>query len=350
MNKLKEYPELKDVNSDQQTRGLQANVVIDRDAAARLGVSPTDIDNTLYDAFGQRQVSTLYKRYNQHHVILEVQPDYLLSPASLRQIYVKSTTGKQVPLSAVAKFEDSNTSLSVSHQGQSPAITISFNLATGIAQEVGVQLIERAKQEIRMPATVTSHPAGVLQILQASMSTLPMLLLAALIAVYVVLGMLYESLIHPITILTTLPSAGLGAVLALRLLDYDLSIVAFIGIILLMGIVKKNAIMMIDFALEVERGENLTPEQAIYKACIIRFRPIMMTTLAAMLGALPLAIGFGVGSELRRPLGIAVVGGLMVSQILTLYTTPVMYLLFEHMRAWVRRWRGIPNPRPVLAS
>ena len=350
MNKLREYPELKDVNSDQQTRGLQSNVVIDRDAASRLGVSPESIDNTLYDAFGQRQVSTLFKRYNQHHVILEVQPNFLLSPASLRQIYVKSTTGKQVPLSAVAKFEDSNTSLSVSHQGQSPAITVSFNLTTGVSQDVGLQLIEKAKQEIHMPATVTTHPAGVLQIFQASLSTLPLLLLAALIAVYVVLGMLYESLIHPITILSTLPSAGLGAVLALMLLDYDLSLVAFIGIILLMGIVKKNAIMMIDFALEVERGENLTPEQAIYKACIIRFRPIMMTTLAAMLGALPLAIGFGVGSELRRPLGIAVVGGLMVSQVLTLYTTPVIYLAFEHMRSWIRRWRGIPNPRPALAS
>jgi multidrug efflux pump subunit AcrB len=349
VNKLKEYPELKDVNSDQQTRGLQSNVVIDRDAAARLGVSPAAIDNTLYDAFGQRQVSTLYKRFNQHHVILEVQPDYLLSPASLRQIYVKSTSGKQVPLSAVAKFEDSNTALSVSHQGQSPAITVSFNLATGVSQQVGIEMIERAKQEIRMPATITDHPAGVLQVLQSSLSTLPLLLIAALIAVYVVLGMLYESLIHPVTILSTLPSAGLGAVLALMMLNYDLSLVAFIGIILLMGIVKKNAIMMVDFALEVERGENLSSEEAIYKACVIRFRPIMMTTLAAMLGALPLAIGLGVGSELRRPLGIAVVGGLIVSQMLTLYTTPVIYLAFEHARARVRAWRGKPVLKPAMA-
>jgi multidrug efflux pump subunit AcrB len=350
MNKLKEYPELKDVNSDQQTRGLQANVVIDRDAAARLGVSPTAIDNTLYDAFGQRQVSTLYKRYNQHHVILEVQPEFLLSPSSLRQIYVKSTSGKQVPLSAVAKFEDSNTALSVSHQGQSPAITISFNLAPGVSQQVGMEMIDRARQEIGMPATITSHPAGVLQVLQSSMSTFPLLLLAALIAVYVVLGMLYESLIHPITILSTLPSAGLGAVLALMVFGDDLSLVAFIGIILLMGIVKKNAIMMIDFALEAERNDGLSPEEAIYKACVIRFRPIMMTTLAAMLGALPLAIGFGVGSELRRPLGIAVVGGLMVSQVLTLYTTPVIYLFFEHMRVRIRAWRGLPAIKPALAS
>jgi HAE1 family hydrophobic/amphiphilic exporter-1 len=338
-DKLRTIPQLKDVNSDQQTRGLQANVVVDRDAAARLGISPAAIDNTLYDAFGQRQVSTIYEAYNQHHVILEVDPEFLKDPASLQKIYVASSTGQQVPLASVAKFASGNAYLSVNHQGQYPAVTLSFNLAPGVSLGEATVLVGKATEELRMPASVQGSFQGTAQVFQASLSSTPVLLLAALIAVYVVLGMLYESLIHPITILSTLPSAGVGALLALMLTGNDLSMVSFIGIILLMGIVKKNAIMMIDFALEAERHEKLSPEEAIYKACVVRFRPIMMTTMAALLGALPLAIGFGTGSELRQPLGIAVVGGLVLSQALTLFTTPVVYLMFEHGRQMYLAWR-----------
>ena len=347
--KLRKIPQLRDVDSDQQTHGLQSNVVIDRDAASQLGVSPQSIDDTLYDAFGQRQVATIYEQYNEHYVVLEVDPKDQLEPSALNKIYVKSNTGKMVPLGSVASFSTSNTSLSVNHQGQFPAVTLSFNLAPGVALGQATEIIQNVAREMRMPENVMGSFQGTAQVFQASLATLPLLLVAALITVYIVLGMLYESLIHPITILSTLPSAGVGALVALMFWNVDLTLVSFIGIILLMGIVKKNAIMMIDFALDAERTEGLSPEESIYKACVIRFRPIMMTTMAAMLGAVPLAIGLGTGSELRQPLGISVVGGLLFSQVLTLYTTPVIYLAFEHMRQRfkLRHRRSAPELAPA---
>jgi len=337
VSRLRQYPELKEVTSDQQAGGLQANVVIDRAMAARLKVTPSAIDQTLYDAFGERQVSVIYERYDQFHVILQAQPQFLQDPEALQKIYVKSTTGQQVPLASVAKFEPGNTYLSVNHQGQFPAATISFNLAPGVALGTAVTLIEKAKEDMRMPANVQGSFQGTAQVFQSSLSNMPLLFAAALVTVYIVLGMLYESLIHPLTILSSLPSAGVGALLALIVCGYDLSLVSFIGIILLMGIVKKNAIMMVDFAIDVERQEKLSPEEAIYQACIIRFRPIMMTTMAALLGSLPLAIGMGTGSELRQPMGVAVVGGLLLSQTITLYTTPVIYVTFEKLKRQVAR-------------
>jgi hydrophobe/amphiphile efflux-1 (HAE1) family protein len=340
LRKLEALPGLVDVNSDQQNRGLQAAVVIDRDTASRLGITPQMIDDTLYDAFGQRQVSTMYTQLNQYHVVMEVAPEFWQSPETLRDIYVRSVNGAQVPLSAFAHFGPSTTALAVNHQGQFPAVTLSFNLTPGVALGDAVTAIAAAEREIGLPASIRATFQGTAQAFQASLANEPVLILAALLAVYIVLGMLYESYIHPLTILSTLPSAGVGAILALLLCRTDLSVIALIGIILLIGIVKKNAIMMIDFALDAERKEGKRPEEAIYEACLLRFRPIMMTTLAALFGGLPLALGLGTGAELRQPLGITIVGGLIVSQLLTLYTTPVIYLYLDRFSLWFKRLRG----------
>jgi len=339
LNKLKTLPGLLDVNSDQQNKGLQASLVIDRATAARMGITTQMIDNTLYDAFGQRQVSTIYTQLNQYHVIMEVEPQFWQDPEGLKHIYVKTPNGVQVPLSAFTHYEPATAPLVVNHQGQFPAVTLSFNLRPGLALGDAVDAVDEAASEIGLPATIHGKFAGTAQAFQQSLANEPLLIGAALLTVYIVLGVLYESLIHPVTILSTLPSAGVGALLALMLFGSELSVIALIGIILLIGIVKKNAIMMIDFALEAERGQNKTPEEAIYQACLLRFRPIMMTTLAALLGGLPLALGTGVGSELRRPLGIAIVGGLIFSQMLTLYTTPVVYLYLDRARLRFREWR-----------
>ena len=339
LQQMRKLPGLADVSSDQQNNGLQASLVYDRLTASRLGITPQMIDDTLSDAFGQRQVSTMFTQLNQYHVVMEVEPEFWQSPEGLKQIYVRAANGGVVPLSAFTHYEPTTAPLAVNHQGQFPSVTLSFNLTPGLALSDAVSRIHDMEQNMGMPATIHGSFSGTLQAFQASLATQPLLITAALIAVYIVLGILYESYIHPITILSTLPSAGMGAVLALLICRTDLSVIALIGIILLIGIVKKNAIMMIDFALAAERQEGKSPQEAIYQACLLRFRPIMMTTMAALLGALPLALGTGVGSELRRPLGIAIVGGLIVSQMLTLYTTPVVYLYLDRCRLWFERRR-----------
>jgi multidrug efflux pump len=361
--KLRTLPALTDVATDQLNNGLKTSVTIDRDTASRLGIFPQAIDNTLYDAFGQRQVSTIFTQLNQYHVVLEVLPHFAETPENLRDIYIKpstvtpnsgaptangaavATSGAPVPISAFTKMQSGNTSLAVNHQGQFPVVTLSFNLAPGASLGDATKAIQQAETEIQLPASIHASFQGTAAAFQNSLASEPYLILAAVITVYIVLGVLYESYIHPVTILSTLPSAGVGAILALMLTGNDLTVVALIGIILLIGIVKKNAIMMIDFALEAEREEHKPPEEAIYQACLLRFRPIMMTTMAALLGGLPLALGSGTGAELRRPLGITIVGGLLLSQLLTLYTTPVVYLWFDRLAQRFSRYR-IGNPIP----
>jgi multidrug efflux pump len=351
VEKLRALPQLRDVASDQQSNGLQADIEIDRDTASRLGILPQAIDDTLYDAFGQRQVSTIFTQLNQYHVVLEVDPQFQQNPDSLKRIYVKSNTGIQVPLSAFTRAHLNNTPLAISHQGQFPVVTLSFNLAPGISLGDATKAIDQAEKEVGMPPSIHTAFQGTAAAFRNSLSSEPWLIVAAIVTVYIVLGVLYESYIHPITILSTLPSAGVGAILALLITGNDLGVVALIGIILLIGIVKKNAIMMIDFALEAEREEHKPPEEAIYQACLLRFRPIMMTTMAALLGGLPLAVGRGTGSELRHPLGITIVGGLLVSQLLTLYTTPVVYLWFDRLAHRFEKYRiGNPVEEPVAAD
>jgi multidrug efflux pump len=357
MAAMQKLPELRDVNTDQEDKGLEARLVIDRDTASRLGVTPLAIDSTLSDAFSQRQVSTMYQELNQYHVIMEVAQEYQNDPAALSKIYVKSSTGAQIPLSAVTHLVSDRVPLAINHQSLSPAVTLSFNLAPNVSLSDATAAIEGVRTQIGMPSVIHGGFAGTAQAFQQSLSSEPILILLALFTVYIVLGILYESFIHPITILSTLPSAGVGALLALLIFKIDLSVIAMIGIILLIGIVKKNAIMMIDFALGAEREHGKNPEEAIYEACMLRFRPIMMTTMAALLGGLPLAFGTGTGSELRQPLGVTIVGGLIVSQCLTLFTTPVIYLMFDRLRYALPRWRraaleslGLRRPAPAAGD
>ena len=347
---LADLPQLADVNTDQQDKGLQTSLTIDRDAAARLGVATSSIDATLNDAFGQRIVSTIYNPLNQYRVIMEAAPQFWQSDQSLKLIYVTGAGGVQVPLSAFSRYETTNTPLAVNHQSGFAAATISFNLPLGVSLSQATDAVQAAMDRIGVPSTIHGSFQGTARAFQQSLQSQPWLILAALVAVYLVLGMLYESYVHPLTILSTLPSAGVGAILALMLSGSELDIISLIGVILLIGIVKKNAIMMIDFAIDAERARGLAPEQAIFEACLLRFRPIMMTTLAALLAAIPLAIGFGEGAELRRPLGISIVGGLLVSQLLTLYTTPVVYVYLDRLRLWTRaRLARARRPRPEAA-
>lgn len=333
--------------SDGEAAGLQVSLTIDRDTASRLGVSPQAIDDTLYDAFGQRQVSTIFTQLNLYRVILEVSPEMARTPGALDQIFVRPASGAPIPLAVFAHRTTTLAPLAINHQGQFPSMTISFNLSPGESLGDAVAAIQGAQTRIGMPSSVHSHFVGAAQAFNDSLATEPLLILAAIVTVYIVLGVLYESYIHPITIISTLPSAGVGALLALFLCRTDFSVIALIGIVLLIGIVKKNAIMMIDFALEAERDHGMPPEKAIHQACLLRFRPIMMTTMAALLGGLPLALGTGMGAELRRPLGITIVGGLLISQVLTLYTTPIVYLMMDRLGRWLR---GARVPLAEVAS
>jgi multidrug efflux pump len=344
VQKLQALPNLRDVATDQQNHALEEDLVVDRDTASRLGVTTAAIDNTLYDAFGQRLVSIMFTQINQYHVVLEVAPEFRQNPDALRSLYVKSASGEQIPLNAFTHFEPNTASLTLNHQGQFPSTTVSFNLAPGASLGDAVQEIENVGRDIGMPQSIATSFQGTAAAFRNSLANESWLLLAAVVTVYIVLGVLYESYIHPLTILSTLPSAGVGAILALQLFHLDLGVIALIGIILLIGIVKKNAIMMIDFALEAERGEHLPPDEAIYQACLLRFRPIMMTTMAALFGALPLAVGRGTGSELRQPLGICIIGGLLISQLLTLYTTPVVYIWFDRLASRLGRVRPAHAP------
>jgi multidrug efflux pump len=344
IEKLQALPQLRDVATDAQDQGLQVRMVIDRDTASRLGVTPTDIDNALYNAFGQRQISTMYTQLNQYHVILVAKEQFRSRPRSLTDIYVHAANATApIPLSQIGQLEESTAPLAINHQGQFPVVTISFNLAPNASLGEAVKAINAAKDQVGLPASIATSFQGTAAAFQASLTNEPLLILAALVTVYIVLGVLYESYIHPITILSTLPSAGVGACLALLLCHEELSVIALIGIILLIGIVKKNAIMMIDFALEAEREGGKRPEEAIYEACLLRLRPILMTTMAALLGGVPLAFGTGVGSELRRPLGITIIGGLIFSQVLTLYTTPVIYLYFDKLASRFGKRRQRPQ-------
>jgi multidrug efflux pump len=336
LDRLRTMPELADVTSDQQEGGKRISLVIDRDTASRLGVTAQAIDDTLYDSFGQRQVSTIFTPLNLYRVILEVAPAFQENPEALDEIRMRSTSGDMVPLGAFCHYERGEGPLSIAHQGQFPAVTLSFNVAHGASLGKAVEAVRRTIAALGPPPGLRGDFQGAARAFADSLTTQPLLILAAIIAVYIVLGVLYESYIHPVTILSSLPSAGLGAFLALWVTGSELSVVALIGIVLLIGIVNKNAVMMIDFALEAEREEHLTPRDAIVRACLLRFRPIMMTTMAALLGGLPLALGRGTGAELRRPLGITIVGGLLVSQVLTLFTTPVIYLYMDRLGAWFR--------------
>ena len=355
LTQMRQQHMLTDVNTDQQNSGLETELVYDRETASRLGITPKQIDNTLYEAFGQAQVSTMYTSLNQYHVVMEVAPEFQQTTEALQNIYLRSTLGTPIPLAAFTHFTPSNIPLAVNHQSQFPSVTISFNLAPGVSLGQATQAIQAAQSSIGFPATIQASFQGTAAAFQDSLSSELVLIITALVTVYIVLGMLYESYIHPITILSTIPSAGVGALLALLITHNELNVIGTIGIILLIGLVKKNAIMMIDVALEVERTQGKKPVDAIYEACLLRFRPIMMTTMAALLGGLPLALGTGTGSELRRPLGITIVGGLLVSQALTLFTTPVVYVYLDRLRLALRGGEnlslsGSPGPSPVQAD